>query len=474
MPRRLAASGLSSATAVLLVASAAQAQLGTGDRFSSSLDSSVGLTIQADDERAGSSVDRSTVFGNYGGRAVAAPGGSSTNGIISRVNLFDEAPGDQPEGVAVNFYPSPVLGTNDNWSLTVNAYADLASSSNPSANTEVLIVGLGASGDRTNWRDSTNTDGIFWEITTNGGASNDLLSLEGTPGSPASLFQVRDIDGNAADVDFAPGTFSNTWLQLSVGVFDNQAYVAVSDGSGYTVLESFDTFSTAGRAFFGHADPFSSANADVAALFDNASIQNLEAGDTDFDGDVDFNDFIRLRRSFSGTNVAADTGQSVPGGFDADLYLWTAGDFDADRDVDFTDAVALIGNFTGREAHTGDAATAPVELVVQADGSLSLVGDLVDLQGVEVASDSGMLEGSGALELTLTHTAAAYAAVTSQTTELRGAMALNLRHSGNIDDLSFSYGTGGAVLVGAVRAVPEPGSAVALLALVGLSRRRRG
>jgi hypothetical protein len=64
------------------------------------------------------------------------------------------------------------------------------------------------------------------------------------------------------------------------------------------------------------------------------AIANTTVGDTNLDGEVNFEDFNRLSAAFG-------TGRS-----------WSEGDFDCDRDVDFSDFLALSSNFggLGREA----------------------------------------------------------------------------------------------------------------------------
>ncbi len=62
-------------------------------------------------------------------------------------------------------------------------------------------------------------------------------------------------------------------------------------------------------------------------------LANTLPGDTDLDGDVDFEDAQRLLANFTGS---ADAGEALP---------WLAGNTDGDHDIDFLDAMTLRRNF---------------------------------------------------------------------------------------------------------------------------------
>ncbi|MEM8783388.1 MAG: PEP-CTERM sorting domain-containing protein [Planctomycetota bacterium] len=470
----------------------AAAQLGLGDLFSDDLDSATpDLFVGFHDERfapntnsASSDVDRFLGFGyaNFT-QGNAAPGGSGT-GIVARVNAVDDLPGESPERAALNFSPDLTLDSStQDWVMTVNAFAD-PSPGFTGQETLAFLAGMSSNTSRVNWQGGTDTDGLFWSLTTDGRATNDLLSFQGTPGAPATAFQVQTIDGTPADVDFAEGLYEQRWVTLAVGSHDNTPFFAIRthepDGfpNGWQVLESFDNTGgpTVGRAWFGVEDPFNSAG-NAAVTFDNASISTLRPGDTDLDGDVDFRDAMQLLNSFSGDGVAADTGGAVAPGFDADLWLWTAGDFDQDRDVDFADALLLVGNYDGFDASvrppgevpSAGSATLVVDLVT---GDLAIESDAL-LSGVAIEGEN--LEGSeSGFDLALAATEASYVALSLDQEFIEGD---NFGVStGGVTDpsaWSFTYGIGGEAQTGQVVFVPEPASAMLALAGLGLALRRR-
>ena len=64
---------------------------------------------------------------------------------------------------------------------------------------------------------------------------------------------------------------------------------------------------------------------DIQLLLDT---EGIVAGDIDFDGDVDFEDFLQFSQRFGSGRRA-----------------WSRGDFNCDSEVDFTDFLALSANF---------------------------------------------------------------------------------------------------------------------------------
>jgi hypothetical protein len=428
-----------------------------------------------------------TAFGLAGLADVASPGfptldPSADEGLIGRVNLAQNLPGDAPERVALNFSPNVTLNSNTtDWVMTVNAYA-YDTGGDPDT-TLSFLAGMSSDSSRVNWQGGTDTAGLFWSLTTDGRADNDLLALQGSPGGPPSIFRVQDIDGNDADINYPANTFNDRWVTLAVGSHDNTPFFAIrtheADGfpDPWQVLDSFGNAGgpTAGTPFFGVEDPFNSANDNLGVIFRNASVSTLRPGDTDLDGDVDFADAATVLAEYSDQGVAADTGNAVPPGFDSDLWLWTLGDFDQDRDVDFDDMLQVVANYD----RFGDTVLPPgqpdvaASLIVDlASGDLSIETD-GDLLGVRIQGEN--LEGPGdGFDLTLEHTAEQFAAL-SLTASLEPGESLGLRTAGVGDPSawSFRYGAGGAAQQGTVVFVPEPAAGVALLMGFGLVRRRR-
>ncbi|MEM1446204.1 MAG: PEP-CTERM sorting domain-containing protein [Planctomycetota bacterium] len=472
----------------------AAAQLGVGDLFEDDLDSATpDLTTGFHDERfapnansAGSDtlLDLGLDYSNYP-FLQPAPGSVTTLGVRGSVNRVDDVAGETPERAAVNFSPNLSLnGVTQDWVMTVNATPIGVSQ------TVSFLAGMYSNPSRVNWQGGTDTDGLFWSLTTDGRANNDLLSFQGTPGAPPTAFQVQKIDGTPANVDFAENPSLSLsdyrWVTLAVGSHNNTPFFAIrtheDDGfpNTWQVLESFDNAGgpTTGQAWFGVEDPFNSAGATQQVVFDNASISTLQPGDTDLDGDVDFGDAMRLVNNYSGDGVAADTGAAVTPGFDADLWLWTVGDFDQDRDVDFTDALALIANYDGLSGDSvrppgNPPAGAPATLIVDVvTGDLTIDAD-GPLSGVAIEGEN--LSGSDErLALNLAATDASYVALSLNDAFTGEGFGLE---TGGVNDpsaWSFTYGSGGQAQTGQVVFVPEPATSVALLlGLGGLLRHRR-
>ncbi|MEM7576662.1 MAG: hypothetical protein AAF328_04225 [Planctomycetota bacterium] len=471
----------------------AVAQLGVGDLFSNDLDAATPtISSSFHDERFAPNTNSSSAdvqsiegfgYSNFT-QGTAAPGGSST-GLVAFVNTTDNLPGDAPERAALNFSPNVTLDSaTQDWVMTVNAFAD-PSPGAAGSETLAFLAGMHSNPSRANWQGGTDTDGLFWSLTTDGRATNDLLSFQGSITSPPSVFEVQTIDGTPADVDFSEGRYEQRWITLAVGSYDNTPFFAVRthEANGFPnrwqVLESFDNTGgpTVGQAWFGVEDPFNSAGL-ASVTFDNVSISTLQPGDTDLDGDVDFADAMRLVNAYSGDGVAADTGNAVSSGFDSNLWLWTAGDFDQDRDVDFADALQLVANYDGlsgesvRPPGTAPVGTPATLLVDVVTGGLSIDSN-TPMSGVSIEGEN--LQGSDErLALALAATEASFVAV-SLDHDFIGADGLGV-HTGGVSDpsaWSFTYGVGGEAVTGQVIFVPEPGlTAMAFIALAAAMRRR--
>ncbi len=471
-----------------LAAVSASAQLGVADLFGDNLDSATpALFAGFHDERFAPNTNPAasdllqTLGFDYGPlTGSAAPGSTNTLGILASVNRVDNLPGDGPERVAVNYLPNLTLNSaTQNWVATVNAFAYNTGGS--SDTTLAFLAGMHTDTSRVNWQGATNTTGLFWSLTTDGKANTDLLSFEGTPGAPATAFAITDLDGNPADVDFAPPGYAGRWVTLAVGSHANTPFFAVrtheADGrpNPWQILESFDNVGPAvGRPFFGVEDPFNSHNDQVGVVFDNLGVSTLKPGDTDFDGDVDFADAMALVHFYSGAGVAADTGNAVAPGFDADLWLWTLGDFDQDGDVDFADALQLVAHYDGAgNSISPPGSFAAASLVVDVvTGTLTVESD-GPLSGIAITGQN--LSGTAPdLDLALAADADSFIALSLQQDFAGGApLGVSTSDIGDESAWSFSYGVGGEIVAGQVRFVPEPGVALLGLATAATLRRRR-
>ncbi|OHB73970.1 MAG: hypothetical protein A2V70_01700 [Planctomycetes bacterium RBG_13_63_9] len=247
---------------------------------------------------------------------------------------------------------------------------------------------------------------------------NDDLELDNSAAYDTELQWVLNGSGNstqlltglidvAGDVDL-DGTLSLRGLDRTL------------DESHWAVDET-KIIQAAGQA--GISGTFATVNTDEDEIHDgvfwtltynthDVAVDVLQAygGDTDGDRDVDFADFNNLANNYTGANPPPP---APP--YDKD---WTQGDFDADGDVDFADFNTLANHYTGvggdytggsrdggggggeeiREDAGGDdgglrVGAGQAELWVDlSDGSVSLYGDDVGLNGISVVSASGSLE----------------------------------------------------------------------------------
>lgn len=202
-------------------------------------------------------------------------------------------------------------------------------------------------------------------------------------------------------------------------------------------------------------------------------------GDADLNGAVTFADFNTLANNYNGPA----TGQA-----------WSTGDFNGDGNVAFGDFNILANNFgqsaslsASASAAQADSATAfnieAPRLVVGLDGSLSIEGADVQLNGYSITSAGELINSDADGAATafagyLSNSAGEVAALNlGTTTRVDGLLALDATvDAGDLSslDLVFEYGTAQGTFQGVIQVVPEPGS-LALLGFSGLliARRRR-
>jgi hypothetical protein len=145
---------------------------------------------------------------------------------------------------------------------------------------------------------------------------------------------------------------TNEWTHLAVAVDPlNDAYFYVNgqlegtvpgDEPGTTNSQEFYVGRSAGASSSGWG--YLAGGLDEVAVY-GRTLEAAEVmqhyvvgtattqGDANFDGEVDFTDFVRLFNNYTGSFGSGK--------------LWTQGDFDFDGDVDFSDFVKLFNNYTG-------------------------------------------------------------------------------------------------------------------------------
>jgi len=235
----------------------------------------------------------------------------STKGIRVNINKKD----DLAERMAVNLYPKGKSFSGDfvlkfDLFLAHGAYAD-----NGVGTTEYALAGIHHGGEFMNWFaltgtsltdafkttaiGSDNSDGIFFGLTGEGGASRDFVSLQGggagqppvpkladTSGGLADRNSDGRLDTNDAEPHFqnafpfprfeAPGMPSKQWLEVEIA---QRGTTVTWKINGHILAQRVnDTAFTSGNVMLGYMDPFTSIadpREETYALFDNVRVEPI-------------------------------------------------------------------------------------------------------------------------------------------------------------------------------------------------------
>ena len=248
------------------------------------------------------------------------------------------------------------------------------------------------------------------------------------------------------------------------------------------VLEAADIVALQGNfgdAAFDLTGDGDASQADVVEWITAADIYNSFQGDATLDGNVNLADFAVL-----GQNFGATSGKD-----------YTTGDFTSDGAVNLADFAVLGQNFgntgggpAGDASTAGDAAVASdLTLVIDpttGEVTLDVDGDTLEITGFEIASESGVLNAAafeqlqGLVGISAASdeniNGAAFPIGSSITITDGQSLGLIAKAGADFADVLFRFtDTNFVQLDAAVRVVPEPASAAALLALGGFALRRR-
>lgn len=214
---------------------------------------------------------------DYGAIGIpAAPGGSDSVGLLFEANLTEESTGDEGEAIGT----TSLLATipSGNFKLTLDAFYVV--DNNAGGTTEFGIYGVYASGANDPADPSiqddipfdfsvSNGDGLAWDASGEGGATNDFNRYEDAgnadAGTQTSLGGYDDIpegsipgvstgDGSGDPFSFGP---ANRWVEIGI---QSQGGIVSFLMNGFEI-DSFDntagTFS-GGTILLGYADYFNS------------------------------------------------------------------------------------------------------------------------------------------------------------------------------------------------------------------------
>jgi len=277
--------------------------------------------------------------------------GGTTRGLKFTVNNNDANPA--PEAVSV--YPAGGYFTSD-YALQFDAWLNYNGGAGGGVgSTEFLTAGLGHAGGKVIWQSNPTSDGRWFAVSGEGGATEDYRAHNG-----ANMYQVFHGVYNAASMDHlnayyqtlfpspafeTSGAPGKDWVEVEVRKSGSFTYWSING----TPLAGTPTASANGNAMIGYADLIASlANPaeDNFLIIDNVRVvqvaeadcnmntiadgcETIASGDFDGDGDTDLADLSAFLDCMEGPNATPRPTRTTCAGlcleaFDAD------GDFDVD------------------------------------------------------------------------------------------------------------------------------------------------
>jgi len=265
--------------------------------------------------------------------------GGTTIGLHFTVNNNDSTPAVD----AVSAYPIGVSLAEsrtlkfDMW-MSYNGGAGGGSGS-----TEFATFGIDHTGTQVNWAYNTNSDGFWFAVSGEGGASDDycvyrdatLLSTLAGGYAAASRNHTADFyqtlfPNPPYETQGAPG---KQWVEVEISQRDGVIEWRLNS---MLVAIRLDTSLTSGNLMLGYMDTYASL-ADPAednfVVFDNIRVEAPDCNSNGVPDDVDLTSGTSLDCNATGTPDECET--------------ISAGDFDIDGDVDFDDFVVAVDSMGG-------------------------------------------------------------------------------------------------------------------------------
>jgi len=251
--------------------------------------------------------------------------GATSRGLKFTVNNND----DEAATSAVSAYPKGKMFSG-NFALRFDMWIHYNGPAfGGTGSTEFGIFGINHTGDKVNWADSPDSDGVWFAVTGEGGASRDYRSYDGITGSPG--LELQDVDGGFLDRngdgatefnvssgqtdDFplkalfpvppfeTPGAPGKQWVQGEVRQIDNEATWLLD---GYVIARRLNLSEFgSGNVMIGYMDIFTSiANPreENFIIYDNVRVVDLTAGPAISEISIEGTD---TEAAEPGTNTAA-------------------------------------------------------------------------------------------------------------------------------------------------------------------------
>lgn len=304
-----------------------------------------------------SSSDHTADFAfDYSSQGIPSASGNSTVGMKFTVNNNDQSTG--PE--AVSAYPINVFADGD-YRLSFDVWLNYnGGPGGGSGSTEFMTAGLNHTGSKVNWPSNPASDGIWFAMSGEGGASQDYRAYDGD--SMYSVSSGTYLAGSQNHTNsFYRNLFPNPPFEtngapgkqwVSVELVQRSGLIEWSL-DGVAIAQVASPPATSGNVMLGYMDVFSSiANpaADNFIIYDNVRVERFSdpdcnanrltdacelVSDGDFDGDVDVDgdDFEAFIEGLGGPGSAVQTACDQ-------LYL-DAFDSEADTDIDAVDFALL-------------------------------------------------------------------------------------------------------------------------------------